>query len=357
MSRSVTVATSVHPPDDPRVRFKGIATLVDAGWDVTYVCPAPGPVDATGFDVVLLEGSRPRRTILASRAICTIDSDVTIVHDPELLPAAIALGRIRGPERVVFDLHEDLPRQLLTRRASPAPIRRPTAVASMWMLKAAERSLTVTLAEPNYRWMFRDEHPVFENLPISASLPMRSDDAEGVVYVGDITPDRGIPLLVQAMGRLPGVPLTLIGRCSQSLRAQLEASAKETGVPLTMMDFLPYSQAWAMAARHCIGVSPLLDLPNYRASLPTKIDEYRAVGLIAIASDLPGSMRAMEGSATAASFAAGDAEALAEALRSALNDPERLEIARDEAPQLRRERAWEADRFAEFYASLVTASQ
>jgi len=354
---SITVATSVHPPDDPRIRFKGIATLVDAGWDVTYVCQAPGPVDTSGFEVVLLEGPRPIRTMMASRAIFSLNADITVVHDPELVPAAIALGRLRGSERVVFDLHEDLPRQLLTRQASPAAVRRTSAVASMWMLRAAERSLTVTLAEPNYRWAFANEHPVFENLPISGGLPMRSENAAGVVYVGDITADRGIPLLVEAMGRIPGVRLTLIGRCSPTLQAELESTAHALGVPLTMTGFLPYVEAWKVAADHIVGVSPLLDLPNYRASLPTKIDEYRAVGLIAVTSDLQGSVEAIEGSAAAGTFAAGDLDALVGALRAAMDDPGRLAAATAEAAEVRDARAWDGKRFVDFYASLATASQ
>jgi glycosyltransferase involved in cell wall biosynthesis len=227
----------------------------------------------------------------------------------------------------------------------------------MWMLKAAERALTVTLAESNYRWMFANEHEVFENLPISGELPLRSEDAVGVVYVGDITPDRGIPLLVEAMGAVPGVPLTLIGRCSPSLAGQLERSAEAGGVPLTMTGFLPYPEAWDMASRHRVGVSPLLDLPNYRASLPTKIDEYRAVGLIAVTSDLPGSVAAISGSAAASSFVAGDADALATELQSALNDDRRLAAATAEAAGVRRSRAWDGERFAAFYESLVTASR
>ncbi|MGI9642492.1 MAG: glycosyltransferase [Acidimicrobiia bacterium] len=356
MTRSVTVATSVHPPDDPRIRVKSIATLVDAGWDVTYVCQAPGPADTAGFEVVLLDGPRARRTIEASRTIFALDADVTVVHDPELVPAAIALGSMRGRNRVVFDLHEDLPRQLMSRTASAPVLRRPSAVASMWMLKAAERALTVTLAEPNYSWMFADEHEVFENLPIAEGLPLRRGDATGVVYVGDITTDRGIPLLVEAMSQIPGLPLTLIGRCSPRLADQLEGSAEAGGVPMTMTGFLPYPEAWAAAASHQIGVSPLLDRPNYRASLPTKIDEYRAVGLIAITSDLPGSLPAIEGSAAAASFTAGDADALAAELRSALNDSSRLAAATTEAADVRRRRAWDGKRFADFYERLVTAS-
>ena len=357
MTPTVTVVTSVHQPDDPRIRLKGIQTLVDAGWRVTYVAPAPGPANSEGIDVIPLEGSRIRRTLAAARTMFALDSDVTVVHDPELLPAAMALGTRRGADRVVFDLHEDLPRQLLTRRSSPPFLRKPSAVASMWALRAAERLLTVTLAESNYSWVFERDHPVFENHPVASSLPMRVDDPSGVVYVGDITADRGIPLLVEAMGEHSGVPLTLIGRCSPALRHELEARALALDVPLEMAGFLPYAEAWARAARHVVGVSPLLDLPNYRASLPTKIDEYRAVGLVTVVSDLPASLEAINGSTAAISFTAGDTNALAGALGEALGDPGRLAAAAAEAPEVRASRVWDSDRFADFYASRLTAAQ
>jgi glycosyltransferase involved in cell wall biosynthesis len=356
VTHSSTVVTSVHTADDPRIRYKTVGTLVDAGWDVTYVSSAPGPSDDHGFRSIVLSGTRIGRTLSAIRTMFSSNSDVTVVHDPELLPAAIALARMRGRNRVVFDLHEDLPRQLLTRRATPRPLRRVSAVASLWALRIAERSLIVTLAEPNYAWLFDREHPVFENLPIDRTLPKRRPRASGVVYVGDITTQRGVPLLVEAVGQLDGVRLTLVGRCPRKLEAELRSRAESLGVRLEMTGFLPYGEAWDIAADHLVGVSPLLDLPNYRLSLPTKIDEYRSLGLVAVVSDLPGSIGAIDDSEAALSFTAGDADALAWALDTALGDQERQLTAMREAPVVRATRVWEAERFADFHASLVTFS-
>jgi glycosyltransferase involved in cell wall biosynthesis len=321
---------------------------------VTYVCPSPGPTASEGFATVVVEGARWRRTLLATAAILRSHADVTIVHDPELLPSAIALGLRRGRRRVVFDLHEDLPRQLRTRARTPRLLRRSSAVAARWLLRLAERAITFTLAEANYGWVFGRTHPTFENLPIASSLPQRDAQARGVVYVGDITEPRGAVLLVDAMAQVPGEPLTMIGRCDPGLEDDLRARAEMLGVPLTLTGFLPYDEAWSRAARARVGVSPLLDLPNYRHSLPTKVDEYRSVGLVAVASDLPGTVPAIEGSEAAITFSAGDVAALGAALREALGSDARAEAALGEASRMRVERHWDADGFAAFYADLVS---
>ena len=354
MIATATVVTSVHTPDDPRIRLKTVGTLVDHGWDVTYVSQRPGPSETTGLTSIALDGTRWQRVMRATRAMFRIRSDVTIVHDPELLPSAVALGMVRGRRSVVFDLHEDVPRQLMTRPGTPRALRRLSAVLARWGLRFAERTVTITLAEPNYAWMFRDPHVVFENLPIEGSLPRRSATAAGVVYVGDITEARGALLLVEAMSGIQDERLTMIGRCGPDVESEIRSMATELGVDLVMTGFLPYAEAWQLAAEAKVGVSPLLDLPNYRHSLPTKIDEYRSVGLVPVVSDLPGSLSAIDGSDAAMSFEAGNAASLAAALGEALTSHERAEAALRESAGVRSKRTWDAGAFAEFYSRLVS---
>ncbi|MDJ0791492.1 MAG: glycosyltransferase [Acidimicrobiia bacterium] len=357
MKPKVTVVTSVHPPDDPRILHKTVGSLFAAGWDVTYLSPAPGPSDPRGARSDPLEGTRAQRSAAAGRRILSADDDVTIVHDPELLPAAIVAGMRRGKERVVFDVHEDIPRQLMTRTRTPGPLRRLSAAGVLSLLRLAERTLTLTLAEPNYGWMFHQDHPVFENRPLVGSLPVRAEDARGIVYVGDITEARGIPLLIRATGRSRDRSLTLIGRCAPSLEEELRSLAGHEDVSLEMPGFLPYDEAWQAASRHLVGVSPLLDLPNYRWSLPTKIDEYRSVGLVVVTSDLPRSVEAVEGSDAALVFPAGDVSSLSDALDQALGDPRRHEAALAEAAGVRERSRWDDKAFADFYATLLTSGQ
>lgn len=355
MNRTVSIFTSVHPPDDPRIREKSIGTLLAHGWQITYVCRVPGPTQVDGITVDSLTGGRLARAAKANWKIVTSHADVVVVHDPELLVGAIPAGWLRGKNHVVFDLHENLPGQLRTRASTPRMLRHATAWLAKAVLRVASSALTVTLAEPGYCSLFRHDHPVFENLPIAGVLPERADDARGIVYVGDVTVARGALVLIGAVGSLgSGHRLTLIGRCDDALKKEIQVSADQHGIELVMPGYLPYAQAWELAARSTIGVSPLNDLPNYRDSLPTKIVEYRSVGLVAVVSDLPASLKAIANSAATRSFRAGDSADLARVLSEILSNPEAEDIARREGTDVRTSALWPADRFAEFYDSLLS---
>jgi len=357
VTRSVTVVTTIHPPDDPRIRYKGIESLRRAGWAITYVCRSPGPSASDGITVRILSGNRLARFVRAGISMVNASSALIIVHDPELLIWAIPLAMVRGRTRVVFDLHEDLPKQMATRYRYPRALRPVLSALAGLALRMAERVMTVTLAEPQYASIFRDDHAVFENLPITEELPTRVDADPGVVYVGDISLERGAMVLLAAVSELEDVPLTMIGRCPPALAAELQRQARTTGVDLTMTGFLPYRDAWTLACRSTVGVSPLQDLPNYRDSLPTKLLEYRCVGLVAIASRLPGSERVLEGSQVARTFTAGDPIDLARAIAETVDDPTALAIAVAEADQVRASWSWDADGFVAFLDELITSSR
>jgi glycosyltransferase involved in cell wall biosynthesis len=355
VNHSATIFTSVHPPDDPRIREKSLETLRARGWQITYVCQAPGPVNTEGFRVRPLSGGRVARSAKAVWQMMTSKSDVVVVHDPELLIGAIPAGWIRGKNRVVFDLHENLPGQMRTRQSTPRALRRPMAWLTKAVLRVAESAVTITLAESGYRCLFRRDPAVFENLPVTGALPVRNDESRGIVYVGDITRDRGAMVLLDAVGMLSTrQPLTLVGRCDPRFKSELELAAAEVGVDLVMPGYLPYVQAWDLAAHSLVGVSPLNDLPNYRYSLPTKIVEYRSVGLVAIVSDLPASLDAIAGSAVARSFRAGDPADLAQVISEILLDPEAPQLALTESVAVRESETWPADRFDAFYRSLIS---
>lgn len=353
MIGSISVVTSVHQPDDPRILNKSIRTLVDAAWDVEYQCPTPGPTESTGFSVRLLRGPRLVRSLVASVRLVLSPRDVTVAHDPELLPAVVVRGLMRGVRRSVFDVHENIPAQIRTRSGLPMFVGRLLASTAAGLLRVADRVATVTLAEEGYRSLVATERPVFPNLPVMADLPTVGEDAVGIAYVGDITVERGAKLLVAAATSLDEpVRLTLIGRCPGSLAGELVALAGDA-VELALPGFLPYREAWERASTHQIGVSPLLDRPNYRLSLPTKIVEYRAVGMVCVVSDLPASLAAIRGSDAALSFPSGDLEGLKDALQKALENG-RSHRARAEAVEVRSEDGWPAAEFASFYGMLVS---
>ncbi len=352
MTPRLLVVTPVHPADDPRIRGKLIASLADE-WEVHYATGPPGPVDPAGLQWTALRGGRLRRHLRAARLLLAGRYGLASFHDPELLPEAMLARLLR--RRVVFDLHENLPAQISTKPWLPRLLRRPTAALARLVLRLAERVMPITLAEPGYRSLLRRDHPVFPNYlhdpPAVAAAGSAGDE---VVYLGDVTRDRGVELAIAALARLPAPPpLVVIGRCRPALAARLEEQAAAGNVPLELAGYLPHRQALPRVAQARVALSPLLDLPNYRESLPTKILEYLAVGVPVVASDLPATRRLAGEVAGMRLFAPGDAAALAAALVAARDDPALGEEARRGAGEVRRRFTWPAAEVCDYYRRLV----
>ena len=348
MSQTVLVVSSVHPPDDPRIRHKLVETLRPRA-AVTLAVAAPGPAVVDGFTVAPLRGGRLRRTLAASGRIVGGRFHVVSVHDPELLPAAMLAGVMR--RRVVFDLHENLPGQLLTKPWLPWPLRRLAAALARMVLRLAERVVEITLAEESYSSLFRRRHPVFPNyLAEAVTSPVPPTMRRGIVYLGDITEERGLLTAVEAVG-LAGAaaPLTLVGRCGDEMRRRLEAAAAGAGVTLALTGFLAPAEAMAIVAGNELALSPLHDTPNYRDSLPTKLLEYLAVGVPVVASDLPGSRTVLGASPGIRWVPPGDPVALADAITGALGDETLTAAAVAVAPEVAHRYRWPADEVRRLY--------
>ena len=352
MKPRLLVATSVHEPDDPRIRERYIRTL-ESTFDVTYVARAPGPTDQNGLSLLPLEGSRRRRRGAVRAALLKSDYDVAAVHDPELLPAAIAASR-RG-RRVVFDLHEDVPAQLRTRRSLPRVLRRPASVVAAAYLRHAEKKLPITLAEAGYASLLRMPHPVFPNYPRYDTFPAPSGKPDGsIVYVGDVTEVRGALTLIEAAALVSSRrPVRFVGRCSDELRGRMEELARARVVDVELTGWMAHREAMEAIASSVVGVSPLHDVPNYRNSLPTKTLEYLAMGVPAVATDLPGTRGVIGGLAGVELVVPGDARSLAVGIENAL-DPLVQQSASSSAASVRETYVWPDEEVRDFYRSLLS---
>lgn len=347
----VLVLTTVHPPEDPRVRHRTVGVLADA-MPVRYAVREPGPVEVSGFQVAVLRGSRPVRALRGLREALRPDVAVVSIHDPELIPVALvarAMGR-----RIVIDVHEDVPAQISTKEWIPVPLRRPLAALSRAMLHLSERTGTVTLAEDNYGRLFRQRHPVLANYPVAETLPQPQVEGDGsVVYVGDVTVARGAITAVRAMAAVEGSRrLNLVGRCREPLRSRLTAMAGQLGVDLHLCGFVPHDEAMSRAAAATVGISPLVGGPNHRDSLPSKIIEYLAVGIPVVASDLPGTRRVVGGLPGLQLVPPEDIDAWASAIAAA-SDPAARAAAQANVGHVRATYTWPSAELRSLYLGLL----
>lgn len=291
--------TSAHPRYDTRIFLKMCRSLASAGHQIALVV-ADGLGDEEKDGVRILDVGKPRgrldRMVGASRRVLKrgveLDADIYHLHDPELLPAGLALKR-RG-KRVIFDAHEDLPRQILSKPYLHPAVRRPVSViAGAFERFACRRLDAVVAATP----AIRDK---FERLGIAAvdinNFPMLGElDAEipwglkerEVCYVGGINAIRGIREVIAAMGLCrSGARLNLAGGFPER-RVKAEVKKLPGWAGVNELGFLSREEVRRILGRSVAGIVTFLPLPNHVDAQPNKMFEYMSAGLPLIASDFP----------------------------------------------------------------------
>lgn len=326
--------SSHHAADDIRIFRKQCRSLVNAGYEVYYVVPTDGDSVADGVRVqsVGIPRSRRERFVITPwrvfRSALELKADVYHFHDPEMMLPGIAL-KLLG-KRVVYDVHEDLPRQILSKDWIPLAFRRPVS----WIAEGLEwftvRAVDVVItATPHIARRFPPgKTSVVQNFPIIGELvsESRASHAErpaSFIYVGGITSIRGVRECVEAIGivnQSVSAELILVGNFeSESLQEELEALPGWQYV--SYLGFLSRSEVAARLASSRAGLVMFYPVPNHVNAQPNKLFEYMSAGLPVIASDFPAWRDLLGGAGYGLLADPMDTAALAAAMKQVLADP------------------------------------
>jgi len=362
--------SSVHPRTDSRVFLKECRSLAGRGHRVTLlVADGLAPESRDG---VRIESVRPNRGRLGRmlvtpfrllRRALALRPELCHLHDPELIPVGLLL-KLRGI-RVLFDAHEDLPKQIMAKPYLPRRLRGPLAAATGLFLRASlcwlDGLVAATPAIRDRLLPVNGNCLSISNYPIPGELAgtVRQDPpGRAICYVGGITEVRGIIELVQALALLPeDVRLKLAGPFQDAALAA--ALARLPG--WSRVDYLGVLDragvAAVLAASRC-GIATLRPAPNHLESQPIKLFEYMSAGLPVVASDFPLWRGFLLDGACGLCVDPMDPQAIAEAIQSLLDQPERAAAMGRIGQQAVRERfnwAVEADRLGGFYDQVLGA--
>ncbi len=361
--------TTVHPRYDIRIFRKECVSLAAAGYE-TYLVVGDGLGDELRNGVHIVDigvapsgrlarmREQPRKALQMLRRL---DPAVIHFHDPELLRIGVRLAR--EGRKVVYDAHEDVPRQILTKQWIPAPLRRPLA----WLFEHYENSLVrrlsaVVTATPHITRRFAEVQPrslSVCNFPLLEELSAAVDGGpreSAVCYVGGITRTRGIRELVNALALVPEVRLILCGRFEDAaLEAELRAHSGWSQVEY--LGQVGRAEVRDVMARSRAGMVTLLPMPSYMDALPIKMFEYMSAGLPVIASDFPLWREIVVEHRCGLCVDPADRQAVAEAIRSLLGSAEAAErMGAAGRAAVDRQFNWphEEQRLLEFYRTLAS---
>jgi glycosyltransferase involved in cell wall biosynthesis len=329
--------TSVHSAHDPRILEKECRSLAEQGHEVVLVAPHPRAETIGGVRIRPLPAgrSRGRRFLTAGwRALIeALDekADVYHLHDPELLlpfQIARALGK-----RVIFDMHENLPKAVLAKRWISPPLRPLLAAA----IRPAERlllaGLPIVFAEasyvPDYSWAFRTavvlNFPKLSTARAESAAPPRP---RSLCYLGSVRAERGATVTLEAMRLLKetgrSVSWEVIGEAGEGHGRFIRDFADRHGLEVTLHGYVPLDRAWPIASRCELGLALLQPLPNYVDSYPTKIFDYMALGIPVLCSDFPLYRRLVDETGCGRCVDPTRADLVAEAIAGLFDDPEGL---------------------------------
>lgn len=295
--RRIVHASTGHHRNEIRIHLKQCNSLAAAGFEVFFVV-ADGQGDEKIGEVMVVDSGRStgrldrmfRATRRVYRKALALNADLYHLHDPELLPTGWKLKR-QG-KRVVFDSHEDVPKQILGKHYLHPLMRQLLS----WGFARYERFVCSRLdgivgATPSIRDKFASINPRsidINNFPMSGELDAHvpwQNKANEVCYVGTIAQVRGVKELVRAMELTrSGVRLNMVGAYAE---AEVEAEVR-TYAGWARVNDLGVQDRRGVAqvlGRSVAGLVNLHPLPNYLDALPIKMFEYMSAGIPVIASD------------------------------------------------------------------------
>lgn len=303
MIKKICVITSAHTPSDVRIFHKEIKTLQNAGYEISMIVQCGESGCKEGVDIVAIPPvtSRLKRFFLVMPRMCIAafrqKADVYHFHDPDLIVAGFLL-KLFTRSKVIYDVHEDVPRQILSKYWIPVLARKPMAFIFNFIEKnTAKKFDAVIAATPSIAGRFSGARVLcVANYPLLSYFKPVMDTGKKLhlsaftaIYAGALERIRGIKEIISALALVsPECPITLklAGKFSEPAFFQ-ELAMMPGWSKVEFLGYMTLTKTYEELAQADAGMVTFLPEPNHIDAQPNKMFEYMAAGLPIIASDFP----------------------------------------------------------------------
>ena len=292
MKKKICVLTSVHPWNDTRIFYKEAVSLAKK-YEVELHAPADFDYkEENGVKIYGLPQWKNRliriKTILILH-LRTIKSNANIFHfhDPELIPIGLLL-RLKG-KKVIYDVHENIPRQILSKDHIPSKLLR-RVISSLFFILEFIACLFFTKVIIAGEDILKNEKKrvIINNFPIiQKKITKNKNKVNTIVYLGRVTKIIGVEEVAEAISKINKkfIKFKIIGKFSN-----LEFRNKFLIKYKNFVYFLGWKsqkEAYKEVAKSLLGVVLYLPFPNHDKLRSNKIFEYMECGIPIIYSSFP----------------------------------------------------------------------
>ncbi|MBT5213472.1 MAG: glycosyltransferase [Flavobacteriaceae bacterium] len=300
MSKLVSVChiTSVHNRYDIRIFIKQCTSLQKSKKFNTHLIVSDGKKNEIKNHVQILDvgiaKNRFERMFKISQKIyleaLRLDSHIYHIHDPELIPLGIKLKKIG--KKVIFDAHEDIAEDILTKSWIPFILRKITSIFfgfyGSYALKKFDFIITATsfirdkYIKINSNTLDINNYPILEEFNNINSWSNRNDIA---VYIGVISRRRGIIEIIESYSNLSKFHFVIAGQFENS-KIEKEVVENKNWHNIEYKGFVGRRKIIEMLNTSKVGFQIVESLNSYQDAIPIKMLEYMAAGIPVICSNM-----------------------------------------------------------------------
>ena len=292
--------TSAHPRSDIRIYHKELVSLTKIYKSYLIVADGLGDnIDEKGINIIDVGKANSRLDRMKNspqsilQAALKLDADLYHLHDPELLQ--IALNLKKAGKKVIFDAHEDLPKQVL----SKPYLNKFNAYIISFIVKYYEKFIcskidAVVTATPVIRDKFSNFAKItvdINNYPLLGELETVeknwSNIGFDIAYVGGISKIRGVEEVVKSLEFThSNVRLNLVGKFNEKITHE-NTKHLDGWHKVIEHGQLSRAEVKKILEKSIAGVVTFLPVPNHIDAQPNKMFEYMSAGIPVIGSNYP----------------------------------------------------------------------
>ncbi len=264
MNKKVCHMTSAHSRYDVRIFEKECRSLANCGYVVTLLVNDDEEDEVIDNIKILSTKFKPKNRIerflkagkIMYKKAVEIDADIYHLHDPDLIPLG---NKLKGSNKtVIFDSHEDVPRQIIDKQWIPKIIRYfVSKLYETYERKSVKRFDAIISVTPHIVERFLAINPNVEMVTNYPIIDLNEDivrkPERAICFAGGITEQYNHHKILKAIEDINDIKYLLAGSANKDYLSKLKALP--TWAKVEYKGRIPHSEVKDIYSKSVVGMA------------------------------------------------------------------------------------------------------